>query len=212
MLAIVDGSLALIGALIGLSIGYIALVGYKETGSPALLRLSSAFVCLFLGFTLEALAVFSYVGLLPIFALAAFFIVASSFLQTLGFFFLAFSHMLNVRAFQRALITPLLLPLSISVIQVSAAFKSISFYLLIYGSLETAIAYIRTRRAETLVLAVGFVSLALSEFVRWLSYIELSWPFWYSTSLILRVIGLATLFIPIIKFARSREVVVQNGL
>ncbi|MEM3386697.1 MAG: hypothetical protein QXN08_03385 [Nitrososphaerales archaeon] len=207
-LFIVDGVLALIGALIGLTIGYIALAGYRETGSPALLRLTSAFIFLFLGFTFEALAVFSYVSLIPIFALASsFFTVASSFLQAVGFFFLAFSHILNVRASQRALVMPLLLPLSMPVIQISAALKSISFYLLIYGSLETAIAYVKTRRAETLVLSLGLIFLAVSELAKWLSYVELSWPFWYSSSLILKVIGLSTLFVPIVKFASRRGVV-----
>lgn len=206
-LVAVDGILASVGAVIGLLISYIALTGYRETGSPALLRLTSAFVFLFFGFTFEALATFSYVGVFPILTIAAaFFTVASSFLQAVGFFFLAFSHILNVKASQKALVMSLLLPLSLPVIQISAALKSISFYLLIYGSLETAIAYVRTRRAETLVLSLGLIFLAVSELVKWLSYVELSWPFWYSSSLLLKVIGLSTLFAPIVKFATRRGV------
>lgn len=203
----VDGVLALIGAFIGLAIGYISLTGYRETGSPALLRLTSAFTLLFLGFTCEALAVFGYVGMLPILALAtAFFTVTASLLQTLGFFFLAFSYILNVRAAQKALVMPLILPLSLPVIQISAALKSISFYLLIYASVETAIAYMKTRRVETLVLSLGLVFLAVSELIRWMSYVELSWPFWYSTSLILKLIGFSTLLAPIIRFASLKRV------
>ena len=206
MLLVVDGVLALIGAFIGLSIGYVSLTGYRETGSPAFLRLTSAFMLLFLGFTCESLAVFGYVGVVPILAFtAAFFTIASSFFEALGFFFLAFSYILNVRATQKALIMPLfLLPLSLPVVQISAALKSISFYLLIYGSLETAIAYIKTRRAETLVLSFGLVFLAVSELLKWISYVELSWPFWYSTSLLLKLIGLSTLFAPLVRFASLR--------
>jgi len=212
-LLVAEGVLALIGAFIGLSIGYISLTGYREIGSPALLRLAAAFILLFLGFTFEALAIFGYVGVLPILALAtASFIIASSFLETLGFFFLAFSYILNVRATQRALAVPLILPLSLTVVQISAALKSISFYLLIYASVETAIAYMKTRRAETLVLSLGLIFLALSELLRWISYVELSWPFWYSTSLILKLIGISTLVAPIVKFASLKGGVLRNGV
>lgn len=206
-LLVAEGVLALVAAFIGLSIGYISLTGYREIGSPALLRLAAAFILLFLGFTFEALAIFGYVGVLPILALAtASFIIASSFLETLGFFFLAFSYILNVRATQRALAVPLILPLSLTVVQISAALKSISFYLLIYASVETAIAYMKTRRAETVVLSLGLIFLALSELLRWISYVELSWPFWYSTSLILKLIGISTLVAPIVKFASLKGV------
>ncbi len=201
-LLIAEGVLVLVGAFIGLVIGYISLTGYRETGSPALLRLAAAFILLFLGFICESLAIFGYVGVLPILALAtAFFTIASNFLQTLGFFFLAFSYILNVRAVQRASIMPLILPLSLPVVQISAALKSISFYLLVYASVETAIAYVRTRRVETLALSFGLIFLAVSELLRWISYVELSWPFWYSTSLVLKLVGFSTLLAPIVKFA-----------
>jgi hypothetical protein len=212
-LLIAEGVLALVGAFIGLSIGYISLTGYRETGSPALLRLASAFTLLFLGFICEALAIFGYVGILPILALAtAFFTIASNFLETLGFFFLAFSYILNVRATQKTSIIPLILPLSLPIVQISAALKSISFYLLIYASIETAIAYAKTRRVETLVLSLGLIFLAVSELLRWISYIELSWPFWYSTSLVLKLIGLSTLLAPIVKFASLKGGVLKNGV
>jgi hypothetical protein len=212
-LLVAEGVLALLGAFIGLSIAYISLIGYRETGSPALLRLTSAFILLFLGFTCEALAVFGYVGVLPILALAtAFFAIASSFLETLGFFFLAFSYILNVRATQRVSVMPLILPLSLPVIQISAALKSISFYLLIYAAVETAISYMKTRRAETLVLSLGLIFLAVSELIRWISYVELSWPFWYSTSLVLKLIGFSALLAPIVKFASLKGGVLKNGV
>ena len=212
-LLVAEGVLALLGAFIGLSIAYISLIGYRETGSPALLRLTSAFILLFLGFTCEALAVFGYVGVLPILALAtAFFTIASSFLETLGFFFLAFSYILNVRATQRVSVMPLILPLSLPVIQISAALKSISFYLLIYAAVETAISYMKTRRAETLVLSLGLIFLAVSELIRWISYVELSWPFWYSTSLVLKLIGFSALLAPIVKFASLKGGVLKNGV
>jgi hypothetical protein len=212
-LLVAEGVLALLGAFIGLSIAYISLIGYRETGSPALLRLTSAFILLFLGFTCEALAVFGYVGVLPILALAtAFFAIASSFLETLGFFFLAFSYILNVRATQKVSVMPLILPLSLPVIQISAALKSISFYLLIYAAVETAISYMKTRRAETLVLSLGLIFLAVSELIRWISYVELSWPFWYSTSLVLKLIGFSALLAPIVKFASLKGGVLKNGV
>jgi len=212
-LLVAEGVLALLGAFIGLSIAYISLIGYRETGSPALLRLTSAFILLFLGFTCEALAVFGYVGVLPILALAtAFFTIASSFLETLGFFFLAFSYILNVRATQKVSVMPLILPLSLPVIQISAALKSISFYLLIYAAVETAISYMKTRRAETLVLSLGLIFLAVSELIRWISYVELSWPFWYSTSLVLKLIGFSALLAPIVKFASLKGGVLKNGV
>jgi len=212
-LLVAEGVLALIAAFIGLSIGYISLSGYRETSSPALLRLAAAFILLFLGFTFEALAIFGYVGVLPLLALAtASFIIASSLLETLGFFFLAFSYILNVRATQRTLAMPLILPLSQTVVQISAALKSISFYLLVYASVETAIAYMKTRRVETLVLSFGLIFLAVSELVRWISYVEFSWPFWYSVSLSLKVIGVSTLLAPIVKFVSLRRCVVRNGV
>ena len=212
-LLVAEGALALLGAFIGLSIAYISLIGYRETGSPALLRLTSAFILLFLGFICEALAIFGYVGVLPILVLAtAFFTIASSFLETLGFFFLAFSYVLNVRAIQRVSAMPLILPLSLPVIQISAALKSISFYLLIYAAVETAMSYMKTRRAETLVLSLGLIFLALSELIRWISYVELSWPFWYSSSLVLKLIGFSAFLAPIVKFASLKDGVLKNGV
>ena len=212
-LLVAEGALALLGAFIGLSIAYISLIGYRETGSPALLRLTSAFILLFLGFICEALAIFGYVGVLPILVLAtAFFTIASSFLETLGFFFLAFSYVLNVRAIQRVSAMPLILPLSLPVIQISAALKSISFYLLIYAAVETAMSYMKTRRAETLVLSLGLIFLAVSELIRWISYVELSWPFWYSSSLVLKLIGFSAFLAPIVKFASLKDGVLKNGV
>ena len=70
----------------------------------------------------------------------------------------------------------------------------------------------KTRRAETLVLSLGLIFLAVSELIRWISYVELSWPFWYSSSLVLKLIGFSAFLAPIVKFASLKGGVLKNGV
>ena len=208
-LLVVEGILGLIGGLIGLSIGYFSLTGYRKTGSPTLLRLAFAFFFLFVGFTVESIANFSYSGYIPLFAISiSILILLSVFLETIGYFFLAFSHVIDVRSSKRfALLIPLIIPLNIQALQMSAILGSISFYLLLYGSLETGLSYFRVRKVETLLISLGLSLLAISEFVGWVSYLNISDAFMYLLSILLRVVGFSSLLLSVIKFVWKKETI-----
>ena len=208
-LSIVEGVLGLVGGLMGLSIGTISFTGYRKTGSPVLLRLTLAFVLLFLGFTFEAFTSIIYGGMIPIsFITLTSLAIVASLLETAGYFFLAFSHIMGVRASViTAVIIPLMIPLGMPAFQVSAALESLSFYLLLYGALETGIAFVRARRFETMIISLGLALLAVSEFVRWVSYLYPLEPIWIPISLSLKIVGFATLFIPVVKFVTRKETI-----
>jgi hypothetical protein len=209
-LTLVEGVLGLVGGLMGLSIGTISFIGYRKTGSPALLRLTLAFVLLFLGFTFEALTSLIYGGMMPIsFNVLTTIAIVASLLETAGYFFLAFSHIIAVRTSVSAVVVTslLMIPLGMPAFQISAALESLSFYLLLYGALETGIAFVHSRRSETMIISLGLALLAISEFVRWVSYLYPLEPPWIPISLSLKILGFATFFIPVVKFVTRKETV-----
>jgi len=192
--------LNLVGLLVGLVIGAISYIGFKNTASPTLFRLSIAFFAIGLGFGILATG----------FILDDFIFktgdvnrgistlgVAS---QTVGYWFIAFSHTIRTffpksRYFRSIGAIPLFL---VSFSYVENILRAVSFILLVYGSIETMISYLNGKRSATLFVAVGLGLLALGEFIGWYSFVFPE-TVMYSISICMKIGGLISLGLPITK-------------
>lgn len=198
-----ESALNLVGAFIGFSVARIARQGYRETGSPTLLRLMVAFA--FLGSGLCITGVSSLVDLSTLHSISILAIAFSTllgvatFLETAGYFFLAFSHGINARSMGKgSTLTPLLVtPLSAT----SALLKSLSFVFLLYGVVETVMSYFVYKKRQTLLIGVALGLIALGELVRWVSIFDPGISVVLIVSVALKVAGLFVLYTPVMEFS-----------
>ena len=200
-LTLVGIGLQFVGAFVSLSIAFVALKGFRQTESPALLRLATAFAFLGFGFTVEGVG-----GLGPATALFTTAVVAGLLLETTGYFFLAFSHAIDVAFSKRAGVALLVFPvISLSGIQLTAALSILSFYFVLYGFVETLYSYARTRRPDTLLIAGGLALIGAGTFIQWLSLLYLQVDILTQVLLLLQIVvkevGLMILFVPVLRFA-----------
>ncbi len=165
--------LNMIGLSVGVTVGVISYIGFKNTGSPTLFRLSIAFFAIGIGFGILATG----------FILDDFIFetgdinrgistlgVAS---QTIGYWFIAFSHTIKTffpksRYFRSIGAIPLFL---VSFNYVENILRAVSFILLVYGAIETLISYVQGRKKTTLFVAVGLGLLGFGEFIGWYSFV-----------------------------------------
>ena len=195
-----ENILNLVGFLVGLAIGIMSLIGFRNTGSPTLFRLTLAFFSISLGFFVV------WVG----YMIEDFIIKSGSIenwiqtlgiaIQTVGYFFIAFSHSIKSffpksRYFRSIGIFPLFL---VSPIQLEHIFRSISFILLAYGAIETMLSYFENKNKGTISVAVGLALIALGEFLGWYTFV-FPGPILYYASIIIKIGGLIALFIPVSK-------------
>ena len=192
--------LNLIGLLVGLVIGTISYIGFKNTASPTLFRLSIAFFAIGIGFGI----------------LAAGFIIDDFIFKTgdinrgistlgvtsqvVGYWFIAFSHTIRTffpksRYFRSIGVIPLFL---ISFNYVEHILRAVSFILLVYGAIETLISYIQGRKKATLFVAVGLGLLGFGEIVGWYSFVFPETVL-YAASIIIKIGGLISVGIPVSK-------------
>jgi len=192
--------LNLLGLLVGIIISIISYIGYKNTASPTLFRLSISFFAIGIGFGILALG---YVlddvifesgkinrGILTLGVLS----------QTIGYWFIAFSHTIKTffpksRYFRSVGIMPLFL---VSFVSFEYVLRAISFILLVYGSIETMMSYFNGRKKATLFVAIGLGLLAFGEFVSWYSFVFPE-TLLYSISISIKIAGLISIGIPIFK-------------
>ncbi|MGQ0639088.1 MAG: hypothetical protein ACT4N1_07055 [Nitrososphaerota archaeon] len=189
--------LNLIGFVVGLAIGILSRIGFKNTGSPTLFRLTIAFLSISVGFgvvgtgyMIESLVIRSgeiepWVQTLGIGV------------QTVGYFFIAFSH--SIKSFFpksryfRSIIVPLFVIPGNSIEHI---IRSISFILLIYGTIETIMSYMESKKSGTIFVASGLGLLALGEFLGWYSVLFPE-SVLYFVSISTKIVGLGALFVPI---------------
>ena len=190
----------LVGFVVGVIIGTISYIGFRNTGSPTLFRLTLAFFSIGIGFFImwagQTLDIFVYktghterwVQTLGIAV------------QTVGYFFIAFSH--TIKSFfpksnyLRSIgIMPLFL---ISFISIENIIRSISFILLAYGAIETLLSYFASRRKTAILVACGLWALAVGEFLGWY-YFVFPQSVLNVVSIATKIGGLIMLFIPVTK-------------
>jgi hypothetical protein len=202
---LLENILNLIGFLVGLAIGIMSIIGFRNTGSPTLFRLTIAFFSISLGFFVI------WAG----YMVEDFVIKSGNIekgiqtlgigIQTVGYFFIAFSHSIKSffpksRYFRSVGIFPLFL---VSSAQIEHIFRSVSFILLAYGAIETMLSYFENRNKGAISVAIGLALLAFGEFLGWYSFVFPE-SILYSASMTIKIGGLIALFIPISKIPMTK--------
>ena len=193
-------SLNLVGLLVGIIIGIISYIGFKNTGSPTLFRLSIAFCAIGIGFGILATGfiiddfIFETGNINTGISMLG---IAS---QVIGYWFIAFSH--TIKTFfpkSRYLRSIGALPLFlVSFGYVETILRAVSFILLVYGAIETLISYVQGRKKTTLFVAIGLGLLGFGEFAGWYSFVFPE-TILYAASIIVKIGGLISIGIPISK-------------
>ncbi len=197
---LLENILNLVGFLVGLAIGIMALIGFRNTGSPTLFRLTIAFFSISLGFFVIWMGYMVEDFVMKSGNIERWIQTLGIAIQTVGYFFIAFSHSIKSfspksRYFRSIGIFPLFL---VSSVQLEHIFRSVSFILLAYGAIETMLSYFENKNKGAISVAVGLALLALGEFLVWYSFVFPE-SILYSASMIIKIGGLIALSIPVSK-------------
>ena len=197
---LLENILNLVGFLVGLAIGIMSYIGFRNTGSPTLFRLSIAFFSISAGFFIIWSGYMVEGFITKTGSVERWIQTLGIAIQTIGYFFIAFSHSIKSffpksSYFRSVGIIPLFL---VSSVQLEHIFRSVSFILLAYGAIETMLSYFENRNKGAISVAVGLGLLALGEFVGWYSFVFPE-SILYSVSMIIKIGGLIALFIPVSK-------------
>ena len=202
---LLENILNLIGFLVGLVIGIMSYIGFRNTGSPTLFRLTIAFSSISLGFFVIWTGYMVEDFVTKIGSVERWIQTLGIAIQTVGYFFIAFSHSIKSffpksSYFRSVVIIPLFL---VSSVQLEHIFRSVSFILLAYGAIETMLSYFDNKNKGAISVSVGLGLLALGEFVGWYSFVFPE-SILYSASMIIKIGGLIALFIPVSKVPLTR--------
>ncbi|MCV0413134.1 hypothetical protein [Nitrosarchaeum sp.] len=202
---LLENILNLIGFLVGLAIGIMSLVGFRNTGSPTLFRLTIAFFSISAGFFVIWAGYMVEDFITKSGNIERWIQTLGIVIQTIGYFFIAFSHSIKSffpksRYFRSVGIFPLFL---VSSVQIEHIFRSISFILLAYGAIETMLSYFENKNKGAISVAVGLALLALGEFLGWYSFVFPE-SILYSISMAIKIGGLIALFIPVSKIPLTK--------
>jgi len=197
---LLENILNLVGFLVGLSIGVMSFIGFRNTGSPTLFRLTIAFISISLGFFVIWTGYMIEDFVIKSGSIERWIQTLGIIIQTIGYFFIAFSHSIKSffpksSYFRSVGILPLFL---VSSVQLEHVFRSISFILLAYGAIETMLSYFENRNKGTIWVSLGLGLLALGEFLGWYSFVFPE-SILYTASMIIKIGGLISLFIPVSK-------------
>ena len=195
-----EGILNLIGFIIGLVIGVFSYIGYRNTGSPVLFRLTIAFFAIGIGFGIIWLAYITNELIFEEEKINRGIQALGLGIQTIGYFFIAFSHTIKSffpksRYFRSVGILPLFF---LSTMNIEHIIRAFSFILLVYGSIETIVSYIEGKQKGALAVGIGLGLLAFGEFIAWYSLLFPESVI-HSISIVIKISGLLSLFIPISK-------------
>lgn len=202
---LLENVLNLVGFLVGLGIGVMSLIGYRNTGSPTLFRLTVAFFSISAGFFVVWAGYMAEDLVIRAGAIEGWVQTLGIGIQTVGYFFIAFSHSIKSffpkSAHFRAFV-PLPLFLT-SAVQLDHIFRSVSFIFLAYGAIETMLSYFENRNRGAVSVAAGLGLLALGEFLGWYSFLFPE-SVLYTASMASKIGGLAALFIPVSRMPLAR--------
>jgi len=202
---LLENILNLIGFLVGLSIGIMASIGFRNTGSPTLFRLTIAFFSISLGFFVIWTGYMVEDFVIKSGTVERWIQTLGIVIQTVGYFFIAFSHSIKSffpksSYFRSVGILPLFL---VSSVQLEHIFRSVSFILLAYGAIETMLSYLDNRNKGAISVSLGLSFLALGEFLGWYSFVFPE-SILYPISMVIKISGLIALFIPVSKVPLTR--------
>jgi hypothetical protein len=190
----------LVGFLVGLAIGIMSMIGFRNTGSPTLFRLSIAFFSISIGFFVIWTGYIIEDFIIKSGNIEKWIQTLGIVIQTIGYFFIAFSHSIKSffpksRYLRAVGIFPLFL---VSSVQIEHIFRSVSFILLVYGAIETILSYVENKNRGAISVAIGLSLLALGEFLGWYSFVFPE-SILYPVSMSIKIGGLIALFIPVSK-------------
>ena len=202
---VLESILNLVGFLVGLAIGIMSYIGFRNTGSPTLFRLTIAFSSISLGFFVIWTGYMVEDFVTKTGSVERWIQTLGIAIQTVGYFFIAFSHSIKSffpksSYFRSVGIIPLFL---VSSVQLEHIFRSVSFILLAYGAIETMLSYFDNKNKGAISVSIGLGLLALGEFVGWYSFVFPE-SILYSASMIIKIGGLIALFIPVSKVPLTR--------
>ena len=197
---LLENILNFVGFLVGLTIGIMSYVGFRNTGSPTLFRLTIAFLSISLGFFVIWSGYMVEDFVMKSGSIERGVQTVGIIIQTVGYFFIAFSHSIKSffpksNYFRSIGILPFFL---VSTVQLEHIFRSISFILLAYGAIETMLSYFENKNKGAISVSVGLALLALGEFLGWYSFVFPE-SILYSVSMTIKIGGLIALFIPVSK-------------
>ena len=197
----IEDLLQFIGVFVSFSIAYVSFKGVRKTESSSLLRLATAFVFLGFGFFVEGLVGLG--ALIPSLEITTTTVVVGGLLlETTGYFFLAFSHAIDVILSKRLGVALLVFPvISLSATQLADILSFFAFYFVMYGVVETVYSYNRTRKPDTLLIAMGLSLIGVGTFFQWLSLLYQYVGILTLLQIILQEMGLMILFTPVLRFA-----------
>ena len=202
---LLENILNLVGFLVGLSIGVMSFIGFRNTGSPTLFRLTIAFISISLGFFVIWTGYMVEDFIIKSGSIERWIQTLGIIIQTIGYFFIAFSHSIKSffpksSYFRSVGILPLFL---VSSVQLEHVFRSVSFILLAYGAIETMLSYFENKNKGAISVAVGLALLAFGEFLGWYSFVFPE-SILYSISMVIKIGGLIALFIPVSKIPLTK--------
>lgn len=177
-----------------------SLIGFRNTGSPTLFRLSIAFFSISIGFFVIWAGYMAEDFVIKSGNIERWVQTLGIAIQTVGYFFIAFSHSIKSffpksSYFRSVGILPFFL---VSSVQLEHLFRSVSFILLAYGAIETMLSYLDNRNKGAISVSIGLALLALGEFLGWYSFVFPE-SILYSVSMVIKIGGLIALFIPVSK-------------
>ena len=190
----------MIGFVVGLGIGTMSYIGFRNTGSPTLFRLSIAFFAICIGFFVIWMGFMIEDFVIQSGQIERWVQTLGIGIQTIGYFFIAFSHSIKSffpksRYFRSIGIFPLFL---VSSIHIENIFRSVSFILLAYGAIETFMSYLESKKKGAIFVSLGLALLAFGEFLGWYSFVFPESILYY-LSISIKIGGLISLFVPISK-------------
>ena len=202
---LLENILNLVGFLVGLAIGIMAYIGFRNTGSPTLFRLTIAFLSISVGFFVIWSGYMVEDFVIKSGSIERGVQTLGIIIQTVGYFFIAFSHSIKSffpksSYFRSVGILPLFL---VSTVQVEHIFRSVSFILLTYGAIETILSYRDNKNKGVISVAIGLALLAIGEFLGWYSFVFPE-SILYPISMTIKIVGLIALFIPLSKVPLKR--------
>jgi len=197
---LLENILNLVGFLVGLAIGIMSYIGFRNTGSPTLFRLTIAFFSISVGFFVIWSGYMAEDLVTKSGNIERWIQTLGIIIQTVGYFFIAFSHSIKSffpksSYFRSVGILPLFL---VSSVQLEHIFRSVSFILLAYGAIETMLSYFENKNKGAIFVSSGLGLLAFGEFLGWYSFVFPD-SILYPASMIIKIGGLIALFIPVSK-------------